>query len=48
LIEQAINLKVDALIIINGKPEALKDVAHKSVDSGIKAVAYGLWIPAPK
>ena len=40
LIEQAIDLKVDGLIINNGKPEALKDVAQKAVDAGIKVVAY--------
>ena len=40
LIEQAIALKVDGLIINNGKPEALKDVAQKAVDAGIKVVAY--------
>jgi len=48
LIEQAITLEVDGLIINNGKPEALKNVAYKAVDAGIKVVAYGPWIPAPK
>jgi simple sugar transport system substrate-binding protein len=48
LIEQAINLKVDGLIINNGKPEALKDVAQKAVDAGIKVVAYDVNLDNPK
>ncbi len=48
LIEQAINLKVDGLIINNGKPEALKDVAEKVVDAGIKVVAYDVNLDNPK
>lgn len=48
LIEQAINLKVDGLIINNGKPEALKDVAQKAIDAGIKVVAYDVNLDNPK
>ena len=48
LIEQAIALKVDGLIINNGKPEALKDVAQKAVDAGIKVVAYDVNLDNPK
>jgi simple sugar transport system substrate-binding protein len=48
LIEQAINLKVDGLIINNGKPEALKDVTQKAVDAGIKVVAYDVNLDNPK
>jgi simple sugar transport system substrate-binding protein len=48
LIEQAINFKVDGLIINNGKPEALKDVAQKAVDAGIKVVAYDVNLDNPK
>jgi len=48
LIEQAINLKVDGLVINNGKPEALKDVAQKAVDAGIKVVAYDVNLDNPK
>jgi simple sugar transport system substrate-binding protein len=48
LIEQAITLKVDGLIINNGKPEALKDVAQKAVDAGIKVVAYDVNLDNPR
>jgi ABC-type sugar transport system substrate-binding protein len=41
-IEQAINLKVDGLIINNCKPEGPEGVAHKAIDSGINVVACGL------
>ncbi|TIX61413.1 MAG: sugar ABC transporter substrate-binding protein, partial [Mesorhizobium sp.] len=37
-IEQAINLGVQAIIIDHGQPEALKDVAQKALDAGIKVV----------
>ncbi|MDR3516422.1 MAG: substrate-binding domain-containing protein [Azospirillaceae bacterium] len=47
LIEQAINLHVDGLIINNGKPEALKDVAQKALDAGIKVVAYDVNLDNP-
>jgi simple sugar transport system substrate-binding protein len=40
LIEQAINLGVDGIIINNGRPEVLQDVAQKALDAGIKVVAY--------
>ncbi|ABQ34734.1 substrate-binding domain-containing protein [Bradyrhizobium sp. BTAi1] len=48
LIEDAINQKVDGLIINNGKPEALKDVAQKALDAGIKVVAYDVNLDNPK
>ncbi|MBV8621808.1 MAG: substrate-binding domain-containing protein [Curvibacter sp.] len=47
LIEQAINRKVDGLIINNGKPEALKDLAQKALDAGIKVVAYDVNLDNP-
>jgi simple sugar transport system substrate-binding protein len=47
LIEQAINLKVDGIIINNGKPEALKDLAQKALDAGIKVVAYDVNLENP-
>ncbi|MFB9947599.1 substrate-binding domain-containing protein [Rhizobium puerariae] len=40
LIEQAINLGVKGIIVNNGRPEVLKDVAQKALDAGIKVVAY--------
>jgi simple sugar transport system substrate-binding protein len=48
LIEDAINQKVDGIIINNGKPEALKDVAQKAIDAGIKVVAYDVNLDNPK
>lgn len=48
LIEQAITRKVDGLIINNGKPEALKDLAQKALDAGIKVVAYDVNLDNPK
>ena len=48
LIEQAIVRKVDGLIINNGKPEALKDLAQKALDAGIKVVAYDVNLDNPK
>lgn len=48
LIEQAINLRVDGIIINNGRPEALKDVAQKALDAGIKVVAYDVNLDNPK
>ncbi len=48
LIEQAITLKVDGLVINNGKPEALKDLAQKALDAGIKVVAYDVNLDNPK
>jgi simple sugar transport system substrate-binding protein len=47
-IEQAITRKVDGLIINNGKPEALKDLAQKALDAGIKVVAYDVNLDNPK
>lgn len=48
LIEQAINLKVDGIIINNGRPEVLQDVAQKALDAGIKVVAYDVNLDNPK
>lgn len=48
LVEQAINLKVDGIIINNGKPEALKDVAQRALDAGIKVIAYDVNLDNPK
>lgn len=48
LIEQAITRKVDGLIINNGKPEALKDLAQKALNAGIKVVAYDVNLDNPK
>jgi simple sugar transport system substrate-binding protein len=48
LIEQAITLKVDGIVINNGKPEALKDVAQRALDAGIKVVAYDVNLDNPK
>ncbi len=39
-IEQAINQKVQGIIVDHGLPEALKDVVQKAVDAGIKVVAF--------
>lgn len=40
LVEQAINMGVDGIVINNGRPEVLKDVAEKALAAGIKVVAY--------
>lgn len=48
LIEQAINLGVDGIVINNGRPEVLKDVAQKALDAGIKVVAYDVNLDNPK
>ncbi|RWX81255.1 sugar ABC transporter substrate-binding protein [Neorhizobium lilium] len=47
LIEQAINLKVDGIVINNGRPEVLQDVAQKALDAGIKVVAYDVNLDNP-
>ncbi|MET3521630.1 ABC-type sugar transport system substrate-binding protein [Mesorhizobium abyssinicae] len=47
-IEQAINLGVQAIIIDHGQPEALKDVAQKALDAGIKVVAFDVNLDNPK
>ena len=39
-IEQAINQKVQGIIVDHGLPEALKDVVQKALDAGIKVVAF--------
>lgn len=48
LVEQAINLGVDGIIINNGRPEVLKDVAQKALDKGIKVVAYDVDLENPQ
>ncbi|MDK4703974.1 substrate-binding domain-containing protein [Rhizobium sp. CNPSo 4062] len=48
LVEQAINLGVDGIIINNGRPEVLKDVAQKALDKGIKVVAYDVNLDNPQ
>ena len=48
LIQQAINLGVNGIIINNGQPEALKDVAQAALDAGIKVVAYDVNLDNPK
>lgn len=48
LIEQAINLGVDGIVINNGRPETLQDVAQKALDAGIKVVAYDVNLDNPK
>ena len=48
LIQQAINLGVKGIIINNGQPEALKDVAQAALDAGIKVVAYDVNLDNPK
>lgn len=48
LIEQAINLGVKGIIINNGRPEVLKDVAQKALDAGIKVVAYDVDLDNPQ
>jgi simple sugar transport system substrate-binding protein len=40
LIQQAVNLGVQGIVINNGQPEALKDVAQAALDAGIPVVAY--------
>lgn len=47
LVEQAINLGVDGIVINNGRPEVLKDVAQKALDKGIKVVAYDVNLDNP-
>lgn len=47
LVEQAINLGVDGIIINNGRPEVLKDVVQKALDAGIKVVAYDVNLDNP-
>jgi simple sugar transport system substrate-binding protein len=47
LVEQAINLGVKGIIINNGRPEVLKDVAQKALDAGIKVVAYDVDLENP-
>ena len=48
LVEQAINLGVDGIIINNGRPEVLQDVAQKALDAGIKVVAYDVNLDNPE
>ncbi len=47
-VEQAINLGVQGIIIDHGQPEALKDVAQKALDAGIKVVAFDVNLDNPK
>ncbi|HEY1723251.1 MAG TPA: substrate-binding domain-containing protein [Magnetospirillaceae bacterium] len=47
-VEQAINLGVKGIIIDHGQPEALKDVAQKALDAGIKVVAFDVNLDNPK
>lgn len=47
LVEQAINRGVKGIIINNGRPEVLKDVAQKALDAGIKVVAYDVNLDNP-
>lgn len=48
LIQQAINRGVQGIVINNGRPEALKDIAQKALDAGIKVVAYDVNLDNPK
>ncbi len=48
LVEQAINRKVQGIIINNGRPEVLKDVAQRALDAGIQVVAYDVDLDNPK
>jgi simple sugar transport system substrate-binding protein len=48
LIERAINLGVDGIIINNGRPEVLQDLAQKALDQGIKVVAYDVDLANPQ
>ncbi|MBS1167111.1 MAG: sugar transporter substrate-binding protein [Proteobacteria bacterium] len=47
LVEQAINRGVKGIVINNGRPEVLKDVAQKALDAGIKVVAYDVNLDNP-
>lgn len=47
LVEQAINRRVKGIVINNGRPEVLKDVAQKALDAGIKVVAYDVNLDNP-
>ena len=47
LVEQAINRGVKGIVINNGRPEVLKDVAQKALDAGIKVVAYDVDLNNP-
>ena len=46
-VEQAINLGVQGIVIDHGQPEALKDVAQKALDAGIKVVAFDVDLGNP-
>jgi len=48
LVEQAINRGVSGIIINNGRPEVLQDVAQKALDAGIKVVAYDVNLDNPQ
>ena len=47
LIEQAINRGVDGIIINNGRPEVLQDLAQRALALGIKVVAYDVDLDNP-
>ncbi|NTE88331.1 sugar ABC transporter substrate-binding protein [Agrobacterium rubi] len=45
---QAINLRVDAIIVDHGQPESLTDVVQQALDKGIKVVAFDVNLNNPK
>jgi simple sugar transport system substrate-binding protein len=47
-IQQAIDLKVAAIIVNHGLPESLADVVQQALDKGIKVVAFDVDLANPK
>ena len=47
MVDQAIALGVDGIIIQHGLTEAIKDAAQRAVDAGIKVVAFDVNVENP-
>ncbi|MCQ4161623.1 substrate-binding domain-containing protein [Roseomonas sp. GC11] len=47
-IEQAINLRVSAIILDHGLPEALTDLAERALEAGIKVIAFDVNLNNPR
>jgi simple sugar transport system substrate-binding protein len=48
MVDQAIDLGVDGIVIQHGLTESIKDAAQRAVDAGIKVVAFDVNIDNPK
>lgn len=48
MVDQAIALKVDGIIIQHGLTESMKEAAKRAVDAGIKVVAFDVNVENPK